>query len=203
MIYDTIGSAESFEVGVRVAQPRATIVVTGVDQPAALRWTPLYFKEIALVGSNAFGIENFEGDSPCTDEQISVTYADLPEQAAPGKHILIADGLMDLEIVAVEGRLTRCVVRTGGQLGSRKNVNILGIKSRLPSITGKDRVNIDFAVKQDMDFVAASFVRKPDDVLEIRKILLAKDPRFRSSPRSRTRRGWTTWMRSCAWPTAS
>ncbi len=113
-------------------------------------------------------------DSPCTDEQISVTYADLPEQAAPGKHILIADGLMDLEIVAVEGRLTRCVVRTGGQLGSRKNVNILGIKSRLPSITGKDRVNIDFAVKQDMDFVAASFVRKPDDVLEIRKILLAK-----------------------------
>ncbi len=63
MIYDTIGSAESFEVGVRVAQPRATIVVTGVDQPARFEWTPLYFKEIALVGSNAFGIESFEGES--------------------------------------------------------------------------------------------------------------------------------------------
>ena len=113
-------------------------------------------------------------DSPCTDEQISVTYADLPEQAAAGKHILIADGQIDLEIVGVEGRLTRCVVRCGGQLGSRKNVNILGIKSRLPALTGKDRVNIEFAVKQGMDFVAASFVRKPDDILEIRRILLAK-----------------------------
>jgi len=63
VIYDTIGSAESFEVGMRVAQPRATIVVTGVDQPARFEWTPLYFKEIALVGSNAFGIESFEGES--------------------------------------------------------------------------------------------------------------------------------------------
>jgi threonine dehydrogenase-like Zn-dependent dehydrogenase len=63
VIYDTIGSPESFEIGVRVAQPRATIVVTGVDQPARFEWTPLYFKEIALVGSNAFGVENFEGES--------------------------------------------------------------------------------------------------------------------------------------------
>ena len=63
VIYDTSGSPESFEIGVRVARPRATIVVTGVDQPARFEWTPLYFKEIALVGSNAFGVENFEGAS--------------------------------------------------------------------------------------------------------------------------------------------
>jgi len=62
VIYDTIGSPESFEIGVRVARPRATIVVTGVDKPARFEWTPLYFKEIALVGSNAFGIEDFEGE---------------------------------------------------------------------------------------------------------------------------------------------
>jgi threonine dehydrogenase-like Zn-dependent dehydrogenase len=61
VIYDTIGSPESFEIGVRVARPKATIVVTGVDKPARFEWTPLYFKEIALVGSNAFGVENFEG----------------------------------------------------------------------------------------------------------------------------------------------
>jgi len=113
-------------------------------------------------------------DSPCTLEKISVTYAALPEQAAAGKHILIADGLIDLEIVGVEGRLIRCIVRSGGLLGGRKNVNIIGIRSRLPAITEKDRLNIDFAVKQGMDFVAASFVRKPDDVLEIRRILLAE-----------------------------
>ena len=113
-------------------------------------------------------------DSPCTGTQISVTYSDLPDQVTPGRHILIADGLIDLEVTSVEGRLTRCVIRSGGQLGSRKNVNIIGIRSRLPAITDKDRVNIDFAVKHGMDFVAASFVRKPDDILEIRRILLAE-----------------------------
>jgi threonine dehydrogenase-like Zn-dependent dehydrogenase len=64
VIYDTIGSPGSFEIGVRVARPRATIVVTGVDKPARFEWTPLYFKEIALVGSNAFGLESFDGASP-------------------------------------------------------------------------------------------------------------------------------------------
>ncbi len=62
VVYDTIGSAESLEVGVRVARPRASIVVTGVDTPARFEWTPLYFKEVAIVGSNAFGIEDFEGE---------------------------------------------------------------------------------------------------------------------------------------------
>ncbi len=113
-------------------------------------------------------------DSPSTNGRISVTYTDLPDQAAPGKHILIADGLIDLEITGVEGRLTRCVVRSGGQLGSRKNVNIIGIRSRLPAVTEKDRENIHFAVRQNMDFVAASFVRKAEDILEIRRVLLAE-----------------------------
>jgi len=113
-------------------------------------------------------------DSPCTDQQISVTYRDLPDQAAPGKHILIADGLIDLEVLAVSGRLTRCAVRNGGKLGSRKNVNIIGIRSRLPAITDKDRENIHFAVGHDMDFIAASCVRKADDILEIRRILLGE-----------------------------
>jgi threonine dehydrogenase-like Zn-dependent dehydrogenase len=63
VIYDTIGSSESFEIGVRVARPGANIIVTGVDKPARFEWTPLYFKEIALVGSNAFGVETLEGTS--------------------------------------------------------------------------------------------------------------------------------------------
>jgi len=63
VIYDTIGSSASFEVGVRVAAPRANIVVTGVDKPARFEWTPLYFKEIKVAGSNAFGVENFEGEA--------------------------------------------------------------------------------------------------------------------------------------------
>ena len=113
-------------------------------------------------------------DVPCTAELVSVTYRDLPEQVTPGKHILIADGLVDLEVTAVEGALTRCVVRSGGTLGSHKNVNLIGIKTRLPAVTDKDVANIRFGVREGLDFVAASFVRKPEDVLEIRKLLVAE-----------------------------
>jgi threonine dehydrogenase-like Zn-dependent dehydrogenase len=60
-IYDSVGSAETLEVGVRVAGPRARIVVTGVATPRRFEWSPLYFKEIAVVGSNAFAIEAWEG----------------------------------------------------------------------------------------------------------------------------------------------
>jgi pyruvate kinase len=114
-------------------------------------------------------------DGPCTAERISLSYRDLPDQVSPGKHILIADGLIDLEVLAIQGRETRCAVRTGGALGSHKNVNIIGIKSRLPAVTEKDVANLLFAVRNDMDFVAASFIRKPEDVLEIRQILLREN----------------------------
>jgi threonine dehydrogenase-like Zn-dependent dehydrogenase len=61
VIYDTVGSAETLEMGVRVATPRAAIVITGVGVPARFEWTPLYFKEVELLGSNAFGVEEIGG----------------------------------------------------------------------------------------------------------------------------------------------
>ena len=61
VIYDTVGFPESVEVGIRIADSRGTIVVTGVEMPKRFEWTPLYFKEIAVIGSNAFGVEEFEG----------------------------------------------------------------------------------------------------------------------------------------------
>ena len=117
-------------------------------------------------------------DAPCTAWRISLSYRDLPDQVTPGTHILIADGLIDLEVLSAKGSDTRCVVRTGGTLGSHKNVNIPGIRSRLPAVTEKDAANLRFAVSQDMDFVAASFVRKPEDVLEIRQLLLREGSRM-------------------------
>jgi len=61
VIYDTVGTPETLEVGVRVVNPRAPIVITGVGAPARFEWTPLYFKEVALLGSNAFGVEEVQG----------------------------------------------------------------------------------------------------------------------------------------------
>ena len=60
IVYDTVGSPNSVELAIRVADPRAQIVVTGVEAPRRFEWTPLYFKEISVVGSNAFGVETFE-----------------------------------------------------------------------------------------------------------------------------------------------
>jgi len=61
VIYDTVGTAETLEIGVRVANSRAPIVITGVGAPARFEWTPLYFKEVELLGSNAFGVEEVRG----------------------------------------------------------------------------------------------------------------------------------------------
>jgi len=61
VVYNTVGTAESLEVAVRIAGPRATVVISGVDTPARFEWSPHYFKEINLVGSNAFGVEEWNG----------------------------------------------------------------------------------------------------------------------------------------------
>jgi threonine dehydrogenase-like Zn-dependent dehydrogenase len=61
VVYDTVGLPSTIEVGLRLADSRGAIVVTGVEIPKRFEWTPLYFKEIAVVGSNAFGVEEIEG----------------------------------------------------------------------------------------------------------------------------------------------
>jgi threonine dehydrogenase-like Zn-dependent dehydrogenase len=61
VVYNTVGTAESLEVSVRIASPRSTVVISGVDTPARFEWSPHYFKEINLVGSNAFGVEEWNG----------------------------------------------------------------------------------------------------------------------------------------------
>ncbi len=111
--------------------------------------------------------EQIEGDS----NRISVSYRLLADEVGPGNHIYVADGLIDLEVTSVDPPDVTCIVRSGGTLGSRKNVNIPGVRVQLPAITDKDREDILFAIEQQMDFIAASFVRKASDVDLIQQIL--------------------------------
>ena len=62
MVYDTVGSPETVETAVRLLRPHGRLVVLGVEPPERFEWTPIYFKELAVVGSNAFGIEPFRGE---------------------------------------------------------------------------------------------------------------------------------------------
>ena len=106
-----------------------------------------------------------------TRERVGISYTDLPDQVGPGKHLFVADGLIDLEVTAVEGRDVHCIVRSGGTLGSRKNVNIPGVRVTLPAMTNKDVADIEFAVDNGMDFIAASFIRNAHNVTEIQDLL--------------------------------
>ncbi len=102
---------------------------------------------------------------------IPVSYEMIHEDVRPGSQILIDDGLIELSVQEIIGREVHCRVMNGGVVSDRKSVNLPNISTRLPSITDKDIADIAFAAEHDFDFIAASFVRKAADVLEIRKTL--------------------------------
>jgi pyruvate kinase len=103
--------------------------------------------------------------------RISVTYRDLPKDVQIGSTILIDDGLIGLTVVDIRGTEIECRIVNGGTLKSKKGVNVPGVKITLPGITEKDANDIVFGIEQGVDFIAASFVRKASDVMEIRELL--------------------------------
>ena len=108
---------------------------------------------------------------------IEVNYPQLADVLAVGEHAQLDNGLMTLKVVARDGQLLECIVVDGGELGSRKHVNLPGIAVDLPAITAKDRADIAFGLEQEIDFVALSFTRSADDVAELRELLGSKGAR--------------------------
>ena len=106
-----------------------------------------------------------------TKEKIYINYDKLHEDVKPGNVILIDDGLIGLEVEAVNGVEIQCKVTNGGELGEKKGVNVPGVPIQLPSITDKDIEDLKFGIQEEFDFVAASFIRSADAVRQIRKIL--------------------------------
>ncbi len=110
-------------------------------------------------------------DVPCNSSIISVTYQHLPEDVSVGGSILIADGLIELKVKKVEDDKVICEVVNGGELGSRKGVNLPNVKLKLPAITEQDRADIIFGINEGVDFIAASFIRNAEAIREIRGII--------------------------------
>ena len=107
-------------------------------------------------------------DVPGDASRVSVTYANLHNEVGPGCRILVDDGLIELRVQKVQGQEILCEVENGGPLSSNKSINIPDVHIHLPSLTDKDREDLKFAVDNDFDFIAASFVRKASDVEDIR-----------------------------------
>lgn len=106
-----------------------------------------------------------------TNEICSVSYAELVNDVHPGDRLLIDDGLVGLVIKNAEGNKIYCTVENGGEIKDYKSVNLPGVKVKLPAVTEKDKEDIIFGIEQDMDFIAASFVRKASDLKEMRQFL--------------------------------
>ncbi|QYR20395.1 pyruvate kinase [Paenibacillus sp. sptzw28] len=108
-------------------------------------------------------------------DRIPVTYANLPADVHIGSTILIDDGLIGLTVEEVQGTEIKCRIVNSGPIKSKKGVNVPGVHISLPGITEKDASDIVFGIEQGVDFIAASFVRKASDVLEIRELLERHD----------------------------
>ncbi|MDW5471342.1 pyruvate kinase [Staphylococcus equorum] len=111
-----------------------------------------------------------------TPEKFSVTYDNLINDVEEGSYILLDDGLIELQVKRIDkdnGEVV-CDVLNTGELSNKKGVNLPGVKVSLPGITDKDAEDINFGISEGVDFIAASFVRRPSDVLDIRKLLEAQ-----------------------------
>ena len=108
-----------------------------------------------------------EGD----ETRVSLTYKNLPQDVQPGCEILIDDGLIGMVVEKVEGNDIICRVNNAGVVSNNKGVNIPNVHLSMPFISEKDRADIIFAAKEGFDFIAASFTRNADDILQMRQIL--------------------------------
>lgn len=126
-------------------------------------------REVQLNEGDKFILKNgeCEGDTSCC----SVTYKLLYKDVKPGSKILINDGLVELKVTDIFEKDIHCTVLNGGIIGNNKGINIPETDTNLPSLTEQDIKDIIFGIENDFDFIAASFVRKASDVMEIRKIL--------------------------------
>ena len=102
---------------------------------------------------------------------IPVTYNNMYQDIRRHSKILIDDGLIELVVLQIVGKDIHCEVCNGGLVSDKKSVNLPDVETNLPPLTEKDVADIQFAIKHEIDFIAASFVRKASDIMEIRKIL--------------------------------
>ena len=105
---------------------------------------------------------------------VSIDYPYLAEEATPGTQILLDDGLLELRVDSIQGKAVQCSVVAGGTLKSRKGVNLPTLNLKLPSMTDKDKQDLAFGVEHGVDMISLSFVRRPEDVQELKSLLAAK-----------------------------
>ena len=111
-----------------------------------------------------FTTDDIEGDR----NHCAITFANLPKDVKRGDRILVDDGLIEMLVTSTTKKDIVCEVLNGGKIASHKGINVPGTRLSLPFISEQDKKDIAFAVEQDLDFIAASFTRSSDDILQLR-----------------------------------
>ncbi|MBO1198495.1 pyruvate kinase [Staphylococcus simiae] len=126
-----------------------------------------------------------------TPDMFSVTYENLINDVQVGSYILLDDGLIELQVKDIDKAKNevKCDILNSGELKNKKGVNLPGVRVSLPGITEKDADDIRFGIKENVDFIAASFVRRPSDVLEIRELLEEKNANIQIFPKIENQEG--------------
>jgi len=122
-----------------------------------------------LVHGQEFTLANEDILGNC--EKVSITYKDLYKEVEIGSKILINDGIIELKVKQIIDKDIVCEVINGGQISNRKSINVPGLKLHLPSLTENDISDVKYCIKAGFDFIAASFVRRAQDVLDIQNVL--------------------------------
>jgi pyruvate kinase len=101
----------------------------------------------------------------------STSYAEFARDVKPGNTVLIADGSVRLRVLSTDGVAARCEVLSGGTVSNRKGINLPGVAVSTPSLTRKDKADLQFGLEENVDFIALSFVRQPSDVMRLKLYL--------------------------------
>ena len=148
----------SSHIAILVDTKGPEVRTTATDQPIELKRGDI----VSIVGN---------AELKTTAQTIAVTYKDFTKDVGVGAQILIDDGALGLIVEHADGAALTCRVENDATLGSRKSVNVPGVRINLPALTERDKTNIAFAIEADVAFIAHSFVRSKEDVAAVRQML--------------------------------
>ena len=166
------------EHGRRISNLREVMAETGMRAAILLDTKGPEIRTIKLEGGNDVSLVAGQEFTFTTDRTVignnkivAVTYEGFASDLKAGDTVLVDDGLIAMEVKEVSGNEVKCIVKNNGDLGENKGINLPNVSVNLPALAEKDINDLKFGCEQGIDFVAASFIRKADDVLAVRKVL--------------------------------
>ena len=166
------------EHGNRIKNLRQAISETGIRAALLLDTKGPEIRTIALEDKKDVSIKAGQKFIFTTDksvignsERVAVTYEKFAQDLKVGDIVLVDDGLLEMSVTEVKGNEVICIAKNNGELGENKGINLPNVSVNLPALSEKDMEDLKFGCKNNVDFVAASFIRKADDVRQVRKVL--------------------------------